>query len=66
MSKVDRIEKDVRDLSAEELAQFRNWFLEFDWEAWNHQLESDVQAGKLDSLAERALRDHASGKTKPL
>jgi hypothetical protein len=27
---------------------------------------NDVRAGKLDDLAEKALRDHAAGKTKPL
>lgn len=66
MSKVERLEKEVQDLSAEELARFRDWFLEFDWEAWDRELESDVKAGKLDALAETALREHASGKTNPL
>jgi len=53
-------------LSPEELAQFRAWFLEFDWATWDHQIERDVQAGRLDALAEKALRDHAAGKTTPL
>jgi hypothetical protein len=66
MSKIEELEQQVQSLSAEELAQFREWFLEFDWAAWDRQLERDVHAGKLDALAERALRDHAAGKTKPL
>ncbi len=66
MSRVKRIEQEVQGLSAEELTQFREWFLTFDWEAWDRQLERDVQAGKLDSLADEALREHALGKTKPL
>ena len=66
MGKVEKIEHDVRALSPEELAQFRAWFLEFDWAAWDRQLDADVQAGKLDGLAEKALRDHAAGKTTPL
>jgi hypothetical protein len=53
-------------LSPEELSQFREWFLEFDWAVWDRQLERDVRAGKLDALADKALRDHAAGKTKPL
>jgi len=51
---------------SEELAQFRAWFLEFDWAAWDRQLEADIQAGKLDRLAQEARRDHAAGKTTPL
>ena len=66
MGNVERIEQDVRALSPEELAKFRAWFLEYDWAAWDRQLERDVQAGKLDTLADKALHDHAAGKTKPL
>ena len=66
MGKVERIERDVQALSPEELAEFRAWFLEFDWAAWDRQVERDVQAGRLDDLAEKALRDHAAGKTTPL
>jgi hypothetical protein len=66
MGKVEKIEQEIQALSAEELAQLRVWFLEYDWAAWDHQLERDARAGKLDALAEKALRDHAAGKTKPL
>lgn len=66
MGKVERIEEEVQALSAGELAQFRAWFLEYDWAAWDRQFERDVQAGKLDDLAQKALRDHAAGKTTPL
>jgi hypothetical protein len=66
MGNVEKIEQDVQALSPEELAQFRAWFLEYDWAAWDRQLERDVQASKLDQLADRALRDHTAGKTKPL
>ena len=66
MSRIEELEQKVQALSPEELAQFREWFLEFDWAAWDRQLERDVRAGKLDAMAEKALRDHAAGKTKPL
>jgi hypothetical protein len=66
MGKVERIERDIESLSPEELAQFRAWFLEFDWSAWDRQLAADVRAGKLDRLAEAARRDHSAGKTIPL
>ena len=66
MGKVEKIEQEVQALSPAELAQFRAWFLEYDWAAWDSQLERDVQAVRLDDLAEKALRDHAAGKTTPL
>jgi hypothetical protein len=66
MSKVEKIEQEIQALSPAELAQFRAWFLENDWAAWDRQLERDVQAGRLDDLATKVLRDHAAGKTTPL
>jgi len=66
MSKVEKLEKQVQSLSPEELAQFRAWFREFDWAVWDAQVETDIRRGKLDALAEKALRDHADRKTTPL
>ena len=66
MGKIEKLEQEIRDLSDQELAQFRRWFAEFDAEVWDRPLEADVAAGKLDRLAEKALRDHAEGRTKPL
>jgi len=57
MSRVEEIEEHVRDLHPEELAAFREWFAGFDAEVWDRQFEDDVIAGKLDGIAERALRD---------
>jgi hypothetical protein len=66
MGKLENLEHEIQSLSPQELAEFRAWFLEFDWAAWDRQIERDVRAGKLDALAEKAIRDHASGKTTPL
>ena len=66
MSKVERIENEIQGLSSEELAELRDWFLAFDWAAWDRQLEADIQGGKLDALADEALRAHTAGKTKPI
>ena len=63
MSNVENLERQVKDLSPEELVAFRRWFLAYDWEVWDRQLEQDVEAGKLDALAEKALRDHVAGKS---
>jgi len=66
MSKVEAIEQQIEQLSSDELAAFRRWYAAFDAEAWDRQFEVDVKAGNLDVLAEKALRAHASGQSKPL
>ena len=66
MTKVNDLEHQVQGLSADELAAFRRWFAEFDAEAWDRQFEADANAGKLDSLADRAREAHAAGKSSKL
>jgi len=66
MSKVEAIEQQIENLSSDELAAFRRWYVAFDAEAWDRQFQADVKAGKLDAIAEKALRDHTSGQSKPL
>jgi hypothetical protein len=66
MSKVEAIEQQIEKLSPDELAAFRRWYAAFDAEGWDHQFEADAKAGRLDTLADKALRDHATGQTKPL
>lgn len=66
MSKVERLEQQIQTLSEQELAEFRAWFQEFDWAMRDRQFENGAAMGKLDELAEKALRDHTSGKTTPL
>ena len=66
MSSVAEIEGAVKKLSAEELAAFREWFREFDAAVWDRQFAEDVQAGRLDALAEEALGDLRTGRTTEL
>ncbi|MEI7590881.1 MAG: hypothetical protein WCJ49_06185 [Deltaproteobacteria bacterium] len=66
MSVVETIERQVQQLGLKELAQFRDWFFEFEADAWDRQIERDAKAGKLDALARKALEDHAAGRTIPL
>ena len=44
-------------LPPSELHKFRAWFDKFDANAWDRQIEEDVQGGKLDRLADQALDD---------
>ena len=66
MGKIEHLESQIRELSDEELAKLRDWFAEYDAEVWDRQMEADAKAGKLDRLAERALREFAEGRTKEL
>jgi hypothetical protein len=66
MSKIEKLKKQIRQLSPEELAEFRRWFAELDAHNWDRQIGSDVKAGKLDALAENALRSHAAGQSNEL
>jgi len=46
MSKVKDLERQIKGLSADELATFRQWFAAFDAEAWDRNFEADVTTGK--------------------
>ena len=63
---IQEIEQAIAELSPKELARFRVWFEEFDAQAWDDQFERDVKAGKLDKLADKAIRDFRAGKAKEL
>jgi len=63
MSEIKEIEKAVKNLTKEDLSKFREWFASFDAEEWDRQFEFDVNNGKLDKLAAKALAEHDKGKT---
>jgi hypothetical protein len=60
------IENAIAGLSPDELSRFRAWFVEFDGDVWDRQIEEDIRAGKLDALAEEALQEHREGRTTEL
>lgn len=62
MSTVQDISDAVGKLRAEDLATFRAWFAEFDSDRWDREFDEDVAAGRLDDLAEEALRDLREGR----
>jgi len=59
MSTVQEIESAIARLSEEELAEIRGWL-------WDRDIERDAAGGRLDALAEEAIREHRAGKTKRL
>ena len=63
---LQQLEKTISELPADEFAKFREWFLAFDAERWDQQFENDVAAGRLDQLADEAIRQHQAGKSSRL
>jgi hypothetical protein len=66
MTKLENVENAVTQLSGEDLRAFRDWFADFDANAWDRQIESDFCGGKLDQLAEQALQEYEAGKATDL
>jgi hypothetical protein len=66
MSKVKALGIQIQELTPEELKAFRAWFTKFDADNWDREFEADVKAGKLDAMADRALRDHQAGRSTKL
>ena len=60
------LEQTISKLPPAELLKFREWFLRFDGDRWDEQIEKDATSGKLDSLAQAALSELRSGQTNPL
>jgi hypothetical protein len=59
MSTVQEIENAIQGLRPEEVEELKAWL-------FDREIEADAEAGRLDSFAEEALREHREGRTRPL
>lgn len=66
MASIQDIERAVQELPAHELAEFRQWFAQFDEDVWDAQIEADAKSGKLDALASEAQAEYHKGKAREL
>ena len=66
MTTVLEIERAIEQLPSDQFSKIHDWIVEKDWQSWDAQIERDSAAGKLDFLVNEALRDTASGNTRPL
>ncbi|RLC17032.1 MAG: hypothetical protein DRI57_10395 [Deltaproteobacteria bacterium] len=63
VAEIEEIKTVLSKMSREKLSIFRRWFIEeFDADAWDSQFEDDVLSGRLDALAEEAIRDFEEGR----
>jgi hypothetical protein len=66
MTTVEDIEEAVSKLTPEQLAKFRAWFEEFEARRFDEKIERDAKSGKLDRLAEEAVRAYRKGLAREL
>jgi hypothetical protein len=66
MSRVEELETRIKGLSSHEFQELRAWLAEFDAEVWDRQIHADTAAGRLDSLADQALKDFSEGRSTDL
>ncbi len=62
---LSELDKRVANLPPYQFDQFRRWFHEFENRKWDREIERDVEAGRLDALADEALAAHQTKLTKP-
>lgn len=62
MSTIQEIEAAISRLSPEDFAALRAWLAEYDARQWDAQIEADAAAGRLDALADEALRHLDDGR----
>ena len=60
--KIDKIISGVSSLSRDELAEFREWYEEFDAEVWDREFEEDVKTGRMDAFVEKEIADSRTGR----
>lgn len=66
MTKLEQIEKSVLELSPDELRTFSEWFETMMDKNFDKAIERDAASGKLDALADQALLEFRSGRTRAL
>ncbi|MFO7447764.1 MAG: hypothetical protein R6W90_15470 [Ignavibacteriaceae bacterium] len=66
MEKLEKLENDIQSLNKDELAVFRNWFIQYDSDAWDREIEEDIHGGKLDNLAREAIAAYNAGRSKEI
>lgn len=56
----------VKQLPQNELAEFVEWFEEFQESLWDRQIEEDLKAGKFDRLRRQAEQAFSEGKCREI
>ena len=63
---ISEIKSEISQLAPRELADFAQWFEEFQAEAWDSQIACDVKAGRFEAILSRVEEQARSGQCRPL
>lgn len=63
---INGIKAAIARLPGKDMAELLIWLEEYHGQVWDKQIEEDVDAGRLDALFEKAIRDHEAGLSRPL
>ena len=66
MASIDEVKSVIAHLPEKEFNSFVGWFVKFEEERWDKELEKDIADGKLDNLADEALNEFDVGKCSEL
>ena len=68
MLTVEEIQQAIVSLSSEDRGRLHDWMIECEdaWDNWDRQIAADIEAGRLDFLAEEAERDRRLGRLRNL
>ena len=66
MSRVEELAGKIKALSSHELQELRAWLAGCDAETWDQQFHADAIAGRLDAVADQALKDFSEGRATDL
>jgi hypothetical protein len=61
MSHVEELESKILALPKQDFALLRNWLFELDDAQWDKQIASDLKAGKLNQLINKAKAEMIAG-----
>ncbi|MBN2060748.1 MAG: hypothetical protein JW882_10075 [Deltaproteobacteria bacterium] len=63
---IEEAKKIIAGLAPNEMAEFREWFADYDAAEWDKQFEDDVKAGRLDAMGQHAIEDYKKGNCREL
>ena len=66
MSRVEELECRIKALSSNEFQELRAWLAEYDAGVWDRQFHADATSGRLDAIADQAMKDFAEGRSTEL
>ncbi len=66
MSRVEELEGQIKALSSSEFQELRAWLAEYDAAVWDQQFHDDALVGRLDVVADQALKDFSQGRSTDL